>query len=229
MTHGVRLLQRGVRDVSALVQPDHLDSQIVVRHAGLTPADRYTDCEQAWVGRSTDPDGDSEPQVDRPSGRDQHDRQTNMTDNNAHARSILETTSYVVLATADTTGRPWATPVWFAADGLDRIYWLSWPGSRHSVLIEQRPEIALTVFDSTVAPYTGTAFYAAAQARQCADEHVNDGLRFVNRRSLAEGIGQFTRPHVTGESRLRLYVAEVTEAWVTDQDAEVDQRAPVPR
>lgn len=152
-----------------------------------------------------------------------------MTDNNAHARSILETTSYMVLATADTTGRPWATPVWFAADGLDRLYWLSWPGSRHSVLIEQRPEIALTVFDSTVAPYTGTAFYAAAQARQCADEHINDGLRFVNRRSLAEGIGQFTRPHVTGESRLRLYVAEVTEAWVTDQDAEVDQRAPVPR
>lgn len=150
-------------------------------------------------------------------------------DNVAHARSILETTSYVVLATADASGRPWATPVWFAADGLDRLYWLSWPGSRHSVLIERRPEIALTVFDSTVVPNTGTAFYATAQARRCADEQVDDGLRIVNRRSLAEGVGEFARSRVTGESRLRLYVAEVTEAWVLDQDAEVDQRAPVPR
>lgn len=41
-----------------------------------------------------------------------------MTDNNAHARSILETTFYMVLATADTTGRPWATPVWFAPMAL---------------------------------------------------------------------------------------------------------------
>ncbi len=152
-----------------------------------------------------------------------------MTDNNAHARGILEATSYVVLATADDSGRPWATPVWFAADALDRLYWLSWPGSRHSVLIEQRPEIALTVFDSTVVPHTGTAFYATALARRCADEELDEALRIFNRRSLAEGLDELTRPRVTGETRLRLYAAEITEAWVLDQDAEVDQRAPVPR
>jgi uncharacterized protein YhbP (UPF0306 family) len=152
-----------------------------------------------------------------------------MTDNNAHARDILAATSYVVLATADDTGHPWATPVWFAADGLDRLYWISWPGARHSVLIERRPEIALTVFDSTVAPYAGTAFYASARAGRCTDEDVDEALRIYNRRSVAEGIGEFTRHQVLGESRLRPYVAEITEAWVLDQDAEVDQRAPVAR
>ena len=151
------------------------------------------------------------------------------TDNNAHARTVLDGTRYAVLATADENGAPWATPVWFAHDDLDRIYWLSWPGSRHSQFIEQRPAIALTVFDTSAVPNQGTAFYATARARQCPDEHLDHGLTVVNRRSLAQGIGEFTRERITGESRLRLYVAEITQAWVLDQDADVDQRAPVPR
>jgi Pyridoxamine 5'-phosphate oxidase len=152
-----------------------------------------------------------------------------MTDNNAHARAVLDGTCYAVLATAAADGTPWATPVWFAPDGLDRLYWVSWPGSRHSQLIDQRPEIALTVFDTNAVPNEGTAFYATAQARQCPDEHVDEGLRILNRRLLAQGIGEFTRARTTGGSRLRLYVAEIAEAWVLDQDADVDQRAPVPR
>jgi hypothetical protein len=152
-----------------------------------------------------------------------------MTDNNAHARAVLDGTCYAVLATADADGTPWATPVWFAHDGLDRLYWLSWPGSRHSQLIEQRPCIALTVFDSNAVPNEGTAFYATAHARQCPDDQVDDGLRILNRRLLAQGIGEFTRERTTGASRHRLYVAEIADAWVLDQDADVDQRAPVPR
>lgn len=152
-----------------------------------------------------------------------------MTDNHAHALTILHDTSFLVLATADADGNPWATPVWFAPDGLDRLYWLSWPGSRHSQLIAERAEVALTVFDSTVEPNQGTAFYATALARQCADEDLDDGLSIVNRRCVAQGLGEFTRERTTGDSRLRLYVAEILEAWVLDQDADVDQRAPVPR
>ncbi|HST66058.1 MAG TPA: pyridoxamine 5'-phosphate oxidase family protein [Mycobacteriales bacterium] len=152
-----------------------------------------------------------------------------MTDNHAHARTVLDGTCYAVLATADADGAPWATPVWFAPDGLDRLYWLSWPGSRHSQLIEARPGIALTVFDTHAVPNEGTAFYATAQARQCPDEQLEGGLRVLNRRLAAYGMGAFTRERTTGGARLRLYVAEITDAWVLDQDAEVDQRAPVPR
>ncbi len=142
---------------------------------------------------------------------------------------MLDGTCYAVLATADDEGNPWATPVWFAHDELDRLYWLSWPGSRHSQLIERRPEVALTVFDSHAVPYEGTAFYATARAGRCPEDQLDAGLRVVNRRSRAQGIGDVTRDRVTGDSRLRLYVAAVTEAWVLDQDADVDQRAPVPR
>jgi nitroimidazol reductase NimA-like FMN-containing flavoprotein (pyridoxamine 5'-phosphate oxidase superfamily) len=152
-----------------------------------------------------------------------------MTDNAAHARSILDQVRYVVLATADADGSPWATPVWFAPDGLQRLFWVSWPGSRHSMLIEQRPAIAVTVFDSTVIPHQGTAFYASARARECPEEHLDDALRILNGRARAQAIGEFTRESTTGAARLRVYVAEITEAWVLDQDADVDQRAPVAR
>jgi hypothetical protein len=152
-----------------------------------------------------------------------------MTDINTHARAVLDQTCYAVLATADADGTPWATPVWFAHDDLDCFYWLSWPGSRHSQLIEQRPAIAVTVFDTHAVPNEGTAFYATAQARRCPDERLDDGLEIVNRRSVGQGIGEFTRSRISGESRLRLYVADVTEAWVLDQDTSVDQRARVMR
>jgi hypothetical protein len=152
-----------------------------------------------------------------------------VTDNHAHALTLLDQNRYVVLATADADGNPWATPVWFAPDGLDRLYWVSWPGSRHSQLIEQRPDIALTVLDSTVVPGNAAAFYATARARLCADDDLDDGLAVFNGRSLAQGLEEFGRERLTGDARLRLYVADITQAWVLDQDADVDQRAEVPR
>jgi hypothetical protein len=152
-----------------------------------------------------------------------------MTDNAAHALELLRHNRYVVLATSDGDGNPWATPVWFAPDGLDRLYWVSWPGSQHSLLIEQRPAVALTVFDSTVVPGQGAAFYATATARQVPDDELEMGLRIFNQRSLAQGLSEFARQDVTGQARLRLYVAEFSATWVLDQDAELDQRASVPR
>ena len=152
-----------------------------------------------------------------------------MTDNTEHALALLRDNRYVVLATADAEGNPWATPVWFAPNGLDRIYWVSWPGSRHSMLIEQRPEVALTVFDSTVASNEPAAFYATGEAALVPDADLDDALQILNQRSLAQGLGEFTREHVTGAARLRLYAAELTATWVLDQDADVDQRAVVRR
>lgn len=146
----------------------------------------------------------------------------------AHARALLEANSYVVLGTADADGRPWVTPVWFAPDGLDRLFWLSWPGSRHSRLVEQRSEIALTVFDSSVEPNQGAAFYATARAGRCRDDEIDEGLQVVNRRSGARGIDRTSRAQVSGPARLRLFVAVYVERWVLDQDADVDQRVAVP-
>ncbi len=150
-------------------------------------------------------------------------------DTAAHAKDLLARNRYAVIASADADGTPWATPVWFAADGLDRILWVSWPGSRHSRLIASRPEVAVTVFDTSAAPNEGEAFYATATAVECPDGDLDARLAVYNRRSLAQGLEEFSRATLTGDARLRLYVATIREAWVLDQDSPVDERAPVVR
>lgn len=150
-------------------------------------------------------------------------------DTAAHARDLLARNRYLVIASADADGSPWATPVWFANDGLDRVFWVSWPGSRHSRLIATRPEIALTVFDSSLPSSEAAALYATAYARECPERDLGGAVALLDRRSHDQGMGPFARADVTGDARLRLYVAEITEVWVLDQDSPVDERAPVPR
>src|SRR5258707_8251938 len=40
-------------------------------------------------------------------------------------RDIVEASRYLVLATADATGRPWSSPVYFAHIGFTEYYWVS--------------------------------------------------------------------------------------------------------
>ena len=74
------------------------------------------------------------------------------------ARAILDTGIYVVLATADADGVPWASPVWFAKEDYRELYWVSYLGARHSQNIAVRPQIAMVVFDSTVPPTLAPTF-----------------------------------------------------------------------
>jgi general stress protein 26 len=41
------------------------------------------------------------------------------------ARAIIDASLYLVLATADGTGRPWSSPVYFAHDGYAEFLWVS--------------------------------------------------------------------------------------------------------
>ena len=52
----------------------------------------------------------------------------------AHARGIIDATVYLTLGTADTDGRPWTTPVYFAPGGDREFYWLSSTDARHSAV-----------------------------------------------------------------------------------------------
>ncbi|MDF3046468.1 MAG: pyridoxamine 5-phosphate oxidase family protein [Ornithinibacter sp.] len=67
-----------------------------------------------------------------------------------------------------------------------------------------------------------------AVAVECGEPLVDVALGLVNQRSQEHGLPSFSRERVTEPARLRLYVAEVKEAWVLDQDSPVDERAVVP-
>jgi nitroimidazol reductase NimA-like FMN-containing flavoprotein (pyridoxamine 5'-phosphate oxidase superfamily) len=144
------------------------------------------------------------------------------------ARSILDAGIYVVLATADAEGVPWASPVWFATEDYRELYWVSYPGARHSQNIAVRPQIAMVVFDSTVPSGTGQAVYMTAIAEQLSDPAaIEHGIEVFSRESVRQGGQEWGLDRVTGEGRLRLYRASVQAYSILDPDVPLDVRVDV--
>jgi len=145
----------------------------------------------------------------------------------ATAGRLLSANRYAVLATVDATGAPWASPVWFAHRGLDTLVWVSSPDARHSQAIAAEPRLAVAVFDSTVLPGHGTAFYGRGRAGLCPDDRVEELLAVFNAESERQGESTWGRDRVSGEARLRLYVAELDEVSLLLDDGGPDVRVPV--
>lgn len=144
------------------------------------------------------------------------------------AREILGAHSYVVLATTDVDGLPWASPVWFAMEDYAELFWVSHPGARHSRNIAVRPQVAMVVFDSTVLPGSGQAVYMTASAEELTDpDSIERGIAVFSRESVRQEAGQLGVDEVTGEARLRLYRARVKEYWILDPDSPFDVRVGV--
>ncbi|TXL57760.1 pyridoxamine 5'-phosphate oxidase family protein [Aeromicrobium terrae] len=150
-----------------------------------------------------------------------------MTDTGAMAERVLGAITYMVLATADADGTPWATPVWFAREG-DDFYWVSRPGAQHSRNIAERPDVSLVVFDSTVAVGSASSFYARARAGLVPDGELAGGVAVFAAECDRQGIGAWTVDDVTGDAELRLYRASITAAWVLAEDGGPDRRLDVP-
>ena len=88
-----------------------------------------------------------------------------MDDYAAAGRAIIDANLYMVLGTADRTGAPWVSPVYFAFDGYRDFLWVSKPGARHSINIAARAGASIVVFDSSVPIGQGQGVYMPAGPR----------------------------------------------------------------
>ena len=147
------------------------------------------------------------------------------------ARELLDANRSVTLATADGEGRPWASPVYFAHDAHREFVWVSLPDALHSRNLAARPQIAMVVFDSRVAPGQGRAVYMEATAEQVAEDDAPAALQVYSRRSLADGLAGWTLEDVSDPAPHRLYRARATRSWVlgkaTTDGRTHDARVPV--
>src|SRR5713226_6113742 len=82
----------------------------------------------------------------------------------AIARAIIDANLYGVLGTADASGLPWVSPVYYAAAHYSEFYWLSSPQARHSLNLAARPQLSLVIFNSQATVGTGQAVYMSAVA-----------------------------------------------------------------
>ncbi|WP_422773241.1 pyridoxamine 5'-phosphate oxidase family protein [Plantactinospora sp. WMMC1484] len=131
----------------------------------------------------------------------------------AHARALLDANVFLTLGTVDSAGRPWTSPVYFAASGLREFYWSSDTDAVHSRNLTERPQVSIVVFDSSVRPYHGRALYAVGPARELHGDDLERGLQAYPGPADRGGTA-LTRDDVTGSSPYRLYRATATDLWV---------------
>jgi nitroimidazol reductase NimA-like FMN-containing flavoprotein (pyridoxamine 5'-phosphate oxidase superfamily) len=128
----------------------------------------------------------------------------------AMAEDLIDTTRYMVLGTVDPDGRPRVSPVYFAPDGYDVIYWISSPESHHSRNVAERPDVSLVVFDSTAQIGAGRAVYMVARAEQIPEQELDRHVDVACRARFPEQ-QPFPVERLRPPAPLRLYRAAVTE------------------
>jgi nitroimidazol reductase NimA-like FMN-containing flavoprotein (pyridoxamine 5'-phosphate oxidase superfamily) len=143
------------------------------------------------------------------------------------ARNIIESMMYMVLGTADASGQPWVSPVYFASEGYREFYWVSSPEARHSRSIATRAQVSIVVFDSRVPIGTGQGVYMSAVAEELAGTDLEQGIEIFSRTSLRHGGHEWKSEDVRTPALYRLYRAIVQEHWVLDPAGHPDHRTPV--
>jgi uncharacterized protein YhbP (UPF0306 family) len=146
------------------------------------------------------------------------------------ARTIIDSIVYMVLGTADESGRPWTSPVYFASKSYREFYWMSSPDVTHSHNILVRPEVSIVIFDSRAPVGKGQAVYISAVAEELVGTELDRGLRIYNGRfpnPAEHGVSVIAPEDVRAPSLYRLYRAIAQEHWVLDPAGHPDHRTPV--
>jgi hypothetical protein len=143
------------------------------------------------------------------------------------ARSIIDSNMYMTLGTADETGRPWVTPVYYAPAGYTEFFWVSSPEARHSRNLAVRPELSIVVFDSRAPIGTGQGAYMAAVGEEVSGSELMRGIEIFSRRSQEHGAREWTPDDVQAPTLYRLYRATASEHFVVDPAASPNRLTPV--
>jgi hypothetical protein len=144
----------------------------------------------------------------------------------AIARAVVDKNLYMTLGTADETGTPWVSPVYFVTAGYRSFYWASITAASHSRNLAVRPELSIVVFDSQVPVYQGRAVFMTAIGEELSGPELGAGIVVYNGPAADRGVSQLDRRDVEGPAAYRLYRATVTQHYTLDPNGH-DLRVPV--
>jgi uncharacterized protein YhbP (UPF0306 family) len=130
------------------------------------------------------------------------------------ARTVIDSNSYMALGTADASGHPWVSPVWFASEDYRNFHWVSSPDAKHSRNLAAHPEVAIAIFDSSVPVGGAQAVYMKGVATELKGAELELGLEVFDRVSRKDIDRAWGLDDVQGSALFRLYRAAVSEHWV---------------
>ena len=144
------------------------------------------------------------------------------------ARTVIDSNGYMALGTADEAGNPWVSPVWFTTEDYRRFHWVSSPEAQHSRNLAARPEVAIAIFDSSVAVGTAEAVYMSGRAEELTDE-LERGIEQFDRISQKDIARTWGLSDVQSPSLFRLYRATASEHFVLIRGRDPERGAGVDR
>jgi Pyridoxamine 5'-phosphate oxidase len=128
-------------------------------------------------------------------------------DDASRARRLIEATPYLTLATADASGKPWSSPVYFAHDEAWTLFWVSFRQTVHSANIRVRPQVGVSILGEPP-DHEGEGVYFDAVATELHD--LNEIEHAIQARRTRPQDSKFavTKPgDVLGDAAWRMYRA----------------------
>jgi Pyridoxamine 5'-phosphate oxidase len=134
----------------------------------------------------------------------------------ALAREIIDKSLYMVVSTADSSGQPWASPVYFAHRDYRDFFWISQPDATHSENLRERREVGIAIFDSSQPVEAGEGAYVLGVARELPAHETAEGIEIFSKRSVSHGGEEISAEDVSPPARHRLYQATAEAIYVLD-------------
>ncbi|MBI2356644.1 pyridoxamine 5'-phosphate oxidase family protein [Candidatus Dojkabacteria bacterium] len=125
------------------------------------------------------------------------------------ALKILEENLYMTLSTVDPEGNPWISNAYFAYDKDMNIYWYSPRKSQHSTYIRNNPNIAISIFNSTLTGEDVDAIYIKAKAKELTNPlEIARGLKILGKKLLKTKF-------VNGRDEMKKFISSVRDFRLT--------------
>ena len=144
-----------------------------------------------------------------------------MDDASRKARRLIEATPHLTLATADASGKPWSSPVYFAHDQAFALYWVSFKQTVHSANIRVRPQVGISLLGEPP-DHEGEGVYFDAVAAELHDLTEVERAIEVRRTRPQDRKFAVTSPgDVLGDAAWRIYRAVPVAAYTYHDAAEI--------
>jgi len=129
------------------------------------------------------------------------------------AKKVIEKILYITIASVNSKGEPWNSPVYSAFDENYNFYWVSWTENQHSKNLAENPNAFVVIYDSTVPEGTGFGVYVKGKVQQLKENNleINKAIKLLYERKNnkpnrpEEFLGKFPR---------RIFKLTPEEIWV---------------
>ncbi len=122
------------------------------------------------------------------------------------ARRLIDTGRHMTIATADSAGRPWVSPVFYSIDNDRALYWVSDKDALHSANVRDQPDVAIVIYETDEGDVD--AVYIHARAAELNDEaEALFGIDVMASRDQGDKWKIDDISEVTGDGPWRIYRA----------------------